>query len=1231
MKITMVTVSRSAINAYEGAEERFRAFDPSLRLTIVDASGDLTLQEMEEMKRSIAEADLTWIDLMGASIDIQNAVNIAAGTAKGHIVPYGASSREHMRLGALGPMGGERMGKRSDAAETSSESMKPDRAGMKQPDKTEAKMPSMAAMKRMKNMAEQLGKVVPGKMRDMRNYSLMMKYFRHGTQVNYDNLLLLMLKEYGGVRGIKVREPELLRPLSFFHYRDQVFLTKIEDYEKTMGIADAPEEQERDAAILFFSATTYPVDTRRAVTSMAKRLEKDFDVYVFAFAESFGELKKDLEAALKHIGNRAALVMNGIPFRLGAGPMGGEADEALELLRKLDVPYLHPFFLTRKTEEEWLENPRGCSVGETMISVILPELDGSQEVMPVAAMCRDAGEDGRARMELDVIPDRLEHFARRAARIAALRRKPNEEKRIAILCYNYPPGEDNLFGGAFLDTFESVANMLRLLKESGYDTEALSAHDLMGHFSQGGMVNEGRYDSDTENWVKYSAAEYESSEEMDACWGEKPGTIMTEKGSFLIPGIRVGKVFIGLQPSRGRDAASDAGYHDKAVPPHHQYVAYYQWLEREFCADALIHVGTHGTVEFLKGKEIGMSSACYPDRLIGSMPHIYLYYCGNPAEAVIAKRRSHANLVSYMPPVFVEGGLYGELLELQTELEQYEHALTLNPQAAQEALSLLERHAEELGLPTEVHELESALQRYQGSLIPRGLHLFGRAYSDEEQAEYEKGLRRLYAGDRDMDQVLSLAKKAQCAEEESGLLRALRGGYSAARLGGDIYRNPEVLPSGYNLYQFDPRLIPSKTAMKRGKEICDGTLKLFMQSGSSAGKSRDVSMPGAEAGGRRPENASMPAAGATERESAYPESVAVILWGLETSRTQGETIGQILAYLGVELDPSSSTWNRVFRIIPPEELGRPRIDVTVNICGFFRDMFPDILEELCDVFDRVQELDESEDINFVKRHGRKLREQLLLEGYSESEASEYAKARIFGPREGEYGTSLTGLIETKEWEKEEALGFAFTASLRHVYSRKLHGKEIDGLYESNLRAVEIVSQLRSGHEYEITDLDHYYEFFGGLAKSVETVRGKKAQMYISDTTQGRNITETIDSAINRGLRTRVLNPKWSDALLEHRYHGGREIAQRFENVMGLAATTGAVEQRLFDDLELCYVKDEKMRERMAENNPHAYMKILEQMIEYAQRGYWNADEEQLDRIRRTYLELEGDIEERTNA
>lgn len=1167
MKITVVTVSAPAVRDLADAARTIRAARAGvLELGLYYAAVRLPMEKLRAMEESIARADAVFLDLMGAAPETVEAVERGCQRCQGHIIPFGASSRQYMRLGSF-----------------TADSMK--KAG-------NGTAPSMEMMKKMQSAAQTIGKVVPGKMRDMRNYSLLMKYFQDSSQENMRGLLTLLLSEYGGVRGLPAcREPEEPLPLALYALPERQRFTDCAAYARARG-----HDPEKPNVLLLFSAKAYPTENTGCVTALCRALEEDCNVYAAGMSGSFAQIGDGLRRYLAAIPNGVDAILNCSPFRLAAGPMGGPAEQGIRFLQDADVPYLHPFFLTRRTQREWIDSTSGCTPTEIMLSMMLPELDGATDTIPVGAASEPELDEeyGVETFRLVPIGERVRRVAARTARRIALRKKPNGEKRVALICYNYPPGEANLFGGAFLDTFQSVAAILRRMRDEGYTVEALTAEELQTIFAAGRAVNSGKYELKWDDSIWYDAKQYHAPQEITERYGEKPGKIMARDGAFFIPGTVNGNVFIGLQPARGREEDGEASYHDRSLPPHHQYAAFYQWIREEFHADVIVHVGTHGTLEFLRGKESGMSGDCYPDMLVGELPHLYLYYCGNPAEAVIAKRRTHAELVSYQPPVFEESGLYGGYLELDTLLDSFRQARSLAPESAQTALEQVREKAAALGLAQDPEEIENELYRMRHSLVPMGLHVFGTAYTQDELDSYRAALEKR-AGEEGRDgaeQAERAADAARANHELDGLMHALCGGYGTPRLGGDIFRNPEVLPAGYNIYQFDPRLVPSQAAMERGRRIAENTLSVYRQT-----------------------------------HGCWPASTAVILWGLETSRTQGETLGQILGYLGVRRAQDSRLWDMRFEPIPPEELGRPRIDVTVNICGFFRDMFPLSIEALDDVFSMLARLDEPEELNYVKRNTRLRRQRLEAQGHPAEEAERLALIRVFGPAEGEYGTSLTDLIEGRLWQEESELGLSFTDSLCHAYSRQLHGARIEGLYQDNLKQVEIVSQLRSSHEYEITDLDHYYEFFGGLAKSVELARGEKAEMYITDVTGNTPITETVDRSIARGLRTRLLNPKWIDRMLAHNYHGAQKIGERFENVMGLAALTGAVDPRFYDELEACYVADEQMRRRMRQNNPHAYMKILERMHEYHERGYWQASGEQLERLRRACLETEGTVED----
>ena len=1163
MKIVFATVSPPAIRSILAVEREIAAqCDVPPELSLYYTISDMTAEKRLELTERIAEADLTFTDMMGSPPRICQAVEDGLRRTKGNIVPYGGFARQYMKLGEF------------HADPAASEGRKPD-------------MTKMKRMSAMMGGASAMNKMMPRHVKDMMNYGKIMAYFTLADEDNIRQMLYLILSEYGGEKRLPApKEPRTVPQIGICLPKGRIYFENWEEYCRAVPLCP-----EKPLSVLLYYGTTYPRDNSAVMHSLMERMLRVTNVLPIAIngveAICDGRLRAILDNCPK-----ADAIVNTMSFRFSAGPMGGDSAPGVSMLTELNVPYLHPFTMTRRTEKEWSESVQGATASEVMISVMLPEMDGAVCAMPVGVRC-DEKYDERHDITIDemvLLPERADCFVRRLERQLALGRKPNARKKLAILCYNYPPVESNLFGGAFLDTLSSVSAILHALRQAGYEAEERTPEQLKEAFLGGRLVNSPRYGEYGAGMPVMKKKDYITllrgdpcAAELEAAWGRAPGEIMTsDEGDIQLPGLRLGNVWVGLQPSR-RSGDDSASYHDRTKPPHHQYYAYYAYLRDVFQADAIIHVGTHGTLEFLKGKEAAMSGECYPDRLIGDVPHFYLYYCGNAAESVIARRRSNASLVSYMPPVFVESGLYDEYRQLGDMLEEHERAEKLYPAAVPELRGKITELAEKLKLPDDIPEIETTLYRMRHSLIPYGLHVFGQAYT---RAEAEAFAAQTDCGDRE-----TLIRNASEPREMDALLRALSGGYTEPGLGGDIYRSPEVLPSGRNLYQFDQRLVPSPTAMKRGAEIAEQTLLRHAASGAPV-----------------------------------PESVAVILWGLETSRTQGETVGQILSYWGVRCE-RRAMGQKQYSVIPSEQLGRPRIDVTVNICGFFRDMFPTLIDELTDLAQMISQLPEPDGQNFIKAHTKKIYANLIREGYEEEEAKALACARIFGPEEGSYGTGLTSVIEQKAWDTEKELGDRFLTALRHVYTRDLHGKNVDGLYEQNLSSVEIVSQVRDNQEYEITDLDHYYEFFGGLSKSVEIVRGRKVSMFISDTT-GKDIqTNTAGEAIQNGLRRRILNPKWREGLLAHDYHGTQKIAERFENIMGLAATTGAVDNWMFEELKCTYVDDEETRSALIENNRFAYMQMLEQMLEYYNRHYWQTDESNIRRIKELYLSLEDAVEE----
>jgi len=918
--------------------------------------------------------------------------------------------------------------------------------------------------------------------------------------------------------------------------------------------------------------------------------------------------------------------------------------------------------------EKWRESVQGMSPVESLTTVILPEVDGMIEPLPSCGLVETQSDavEGKVK-QVVAIDDRIERSCSRILNWVALRRKPNASKRVAFIVYDNPPGEDNLGSAAYLDTFASITQLMGIMKERGYDIgEGPGDTPLHEQLLSRHCVNSPRwgaaedalrtaYSIDTREYAELSRA-VAGAEDVDREWGSAPGKIMTVDDRLVLPALAFGNVLLGVQPARGYHSDPDKTTHDQTLPPHHQYVAFYRWLAREWQPDCIVHVGTHGTLEFLKGKEMGMSADCFPENLIGDIPHLYYYHVVNASEATIAKRRSLGTLINYNSPSFAAGGLYESWQALDELIAEYLEARAIEPsRSARLEERILELAVENNIGAADVAAIQEEIGMMKRSVIPKGLHILGEDIPLDDRIAFavfylrtdraaHASLHRLLARKRGLDYeallcpskaieaphntspraleeierevettvrravdignyptddeecravraAVDAAAKLTGSDEIENFFAGLDGRYIEPGIGGDPLRNPEVLPTGRNSFQFDPRRVPSEEAVKRGAEIAENTLRHYY-----------------------------------DLHKKWPNSTAVILWGFETTKTRGETVGQVLAYLGVRIKAGSNPYYKQLEVVPIGQLGRPRVDCVVQICGFFRDMFPNVMEMIDRAFQLVSQLDETAEDNPVRGNTERIADT-IRGTIPDQKLSMIASGRIFGPRAGEYGTRTTNLIETGAWQNEEEIAGLFTSSMSHLYAGDIHGERNLDAYRGRLERVDVVSQVRDSHEYEIMDLDHYYEFFGGLSRTVESIRGEAPEMLISDTTKEFVRTETVKESLNRGIRTRLLNPKWIDELLKHDYHGAQKISDRVEYLIGFAATTHAVDDWVFTAVTDRYVRDEEMFRRMSKNNRFAAEETIKRLFEADSRGYWQASEEQRNLLRDRMLQLEGDIEE----
>ena len=1228
----------------------FKAIDnvnSELGSTIIDVKvfyqhllDEKNLEYVKEFRNAITNSDVILIDIRSpTSWFVKELMELTSQSKAKVVIPLVVGSPLLLKLLKLGSLSGELIVSK-----------------LKDYD-FDAQYLDMSRVWKIMDIFEKSGKVLPiSILKHLRNWIFCQKYWMYWSENNLKNLLYLILKEYFNF-NIKYSEPVIeIVPCSIYdpNYR---FIKNVQEYLK-LGKVDPIKPT---IAILLYSGMHF--DQCKPV---AEYLFKMFNSLGFNVLLIVGGGGKDLDKNLDAVERNCMLdskpivdiLINLQWFRINGGPYGGPSKPTWELLKKLNCLLINGLIMYMREVHKWEIDDRGLSPIEVITGVALPEIDGAIEPIPLAGLSDDYAK------EIIIIKDRLSRRVERVKNWIKLRKLSNEDKRVAIIIYNYPPGEDNVGSASYLDVLKSLEVIIKYLKNHRYRTEEVSKErlkELIGKF----LVNSPKWFEfnkhevitlDLKDYLEYfNTLPNEIKEKIIKVWSYPPGNVNVVDNEFVIPGIVVGNVFIGVQPSRGVHENLDKIYHSKDLPPHHQYLAFYYWIEHIFKADVVIHLGTHGTLEFMPGKEVGLSSKCFPDILISNVPHVYIYHITNPSEMTIAKRRSYAYVITHGTPPFTKADLYEDYVELEELLHEYEEAKIQDPNRIEVIEKLVREKCDKLSLEfTSVEELHDKLFEMKRSIIPKGLHVIGQIWSDEDIIEYltfivrydrdVKSLHRIIAEERginydeilekphtivhgkrggqiieeienevrnmieniirspekignvikryskkvrkDLEEtlryILDLYSRIKSSDELGSLLSVLNGEYIQPRVTGDPIRTPEIFPTGCHGYAFDPRLIPSKAAYLRGIKITEETLRMYR-----------------------------------EKFGKYPETVSVVLWGFETMGTRGETIGQILHYLGVRLVRKYGPWSWDLEPIPLNELGRPRIDVVVTICGIFRDTFPNLTILIDRAIKLVANLDEPPEWNYVRKH------------YLEHKIrfGEDSLIRIFGPKDGAYATRLTELIESSNWRSENELINTYIEDMMYGYGENIHSKPLKELFKELLSKVDLVTQIRYAHEYEITDLDHYYEFLGGLKKTVENIKGSKVETFWIDTTTEKIKYRSVKDAIDYAVRTRLLNPKWINAMLNHGYDGVREVSKRIEYILGLTATTGEVPNWVWSQIAEKYIFNEELRNKMLRENKWATYEIIRRLYEVYVRGYWKAESKVIDKLKEIASRIEEMLEE----
>ena len=1181
------------------------------------------------------------------------------------------------------------------------------------------------------------------------------EYLNHGGVGNLLNLLRFLSDEVlGSEYGY---EPPVPLPQDGVYRAGSLDAVPLDEYRKLYCDDGKPT-----AALLFYRAH-WVSQNLEFVDAMVDALERNGCNALPVFCSS---LREDDGAVFRKYlmdGDDKAnvdVVVCTQSFAMSHHPGLQSSDNAdanwdIRVLEQLDVPILQAIVAT-EPQSMWDERDIGLSPLDIAMNVALPELDGRIITVPVSFKERTYidGQDGEDTRPLpNLLPggegtvggelrryvpneEQTEAVASLAARYARLAHTPASERKIAIVLSNYPTKASRLGNAVGLDTPASAINLLNAMRDAGYTVEDIpeDGDELMRR-----LIERCTYDADflTPEQMRnaegrVSAEEYAAHfegipqdvrDDMRADWGEPPGEVYTDDGHLFMAGLRLGNVFVGIQPPRGFGENPIAIYHSPELMPTHHYIAFYRWLRDGFGADAVVHLGKHGTLEWTPGKGVGLSRSCIPEVCLPDMPHFYPFIINNPGEGTQAKRRSHAVIIDHLVPAMTTADSYGDITRCEQLMDEYARAQGMDPQK----LPMLRQQIWEvvqkarLNEDLNVHEIPDDFDDFilhidgyicelKDAQIRDGLHTLGEApesemliglllaltrlnngdipglrqaigdalgidyaammrdrgaavassqfsvFSDKlsalrssvlRQAQDERlgdghanGYEIRSAGDvvegletmahvlyerladtgfdggsveriaadmlgnsSDVPRVLRYVCESiypaltQTTDEIDALLRGFDGRFiSPGPAGAPTRGMAGVLPTGRNFYSMDPRSIPSETSWQIGKELADSLVERFLND-----------------------------------EGEYPESVGISVWGTSAMRTHGDDISQILALIGVR-----PTWQEESRrvsgleVIPLEELGRPRIDVTVRISGFFRDAFQNLIVMMDDAFHKVANLEEPAERNFVMKHFLSEVSEKQASGASASEAESESLYRIFGSKPGSYGAGILQAIDDGSWQSDEDLANVYTAWGSYAYGRRQHGVSAVREFRRRFAAIDVATKNQDNREHDIFDSDDYMQFHGGMIATVRALAGDNPRQFFGDSSDPSLLrTRDLKEEARRVFRSRVVNPKWMDSMKRHGYKGAFELAATVDYIFGYDATAQIIDDWMYQEVTERYALDPEMQQFFEQSNPWALRAIAERLMEAADRQMWEEPpEEMLDELRRVYLRTEALLEER---
>lgn len=1152
------------------------------------------------------------------------------------------------------------------------------------------------------SLPEEIAELLPQSGLNEMQYQQIRQYFRLADEYNFSAMLLHIAQAHFGTDCV-VPEP---RPIL-----DDGFYTPngILSEKDSILLRRHAFETEKIVVGLILHQTQVTNGNTRHIDAMLRQLEM-LDVValpMFTRLANDEDDKRGVRYAMERYftweGKRlpdVILVMSGFSMTHMSWPGDGSREVTESIFAHWDVPAIQ-VMATRLLLADYEAMPQGVDNMSLTNSVFQPELDGQIISVPCAAQ-EILVEDGVERKVFVPMPDRVERACKLAVNWAKLRKIPQNEKKIAIL-FHAMPGNDRIGCAEGLDSFESVHQIIRRLQDEGVQTafDFESGQDIADKLTSG-LTNDLRWISE-DSMLEYAAARIPPAvwqrwfgqlsdkmrTELHHTWGVAPGEVMMVDDQLLIPGIINGNIFIGIQPSRAFGDRAAELYHSTDSTPPYSYIAYYRWLEDCFGANAVYHIGTHGSLEWLPGKQVGLSKSCYADAALGSLPNLYPYHIGVTGEGINAKRRSWAVILDHMPPSLDEAEAYEGLAVIDEALKEYHQAQQVRkaqvPQLARRIYDLaIQTHlAEDLHLTEEtfsadpkgtVESIHLWLGDIKNSVVKDGLHIFGQVpernlytnllrtlvrtrngnvpslnnailtaqgYDPDQvkdaptgdfggmsgSAVYDHAVetaRRIvgkladanYAADS-IPKIISVEsfpgetaplrrvlhflcetvtdKLNHITDEMDHLIAGTNGRFVPPALGGNPTRgNVSILPTGRNFYASDPHQIPSRAAWEIGGKLAEQMLQQYANT-----------------------------------QDGYPESIAMVVWAGNTLKTCGEDFAECLHLLGVRPVYLGET-TRVLGVepIPLEELGRPRLDVTLRISGLFRDMYPNLIRMMDEAVTCVASLEEPEEMNFIKKHIREDVEKLTAEGLPEDQALDQSYIRVFGCAPGCYGAAVAKVIDSREWTDFRDLAQVYETWSSYAYTSREHGVSHADTFRRRMSTVSVTIKNESNAEFDMMDSDDFYAYHGGLVATVKANSGNTPLSITGHTDDpDRPVTRDLARETARIVRSRILNPKWLEGLKRHGFKGAQEISAALDSLFGWDATAEVAEDWMYQGVAERFLFDEQTRQWMESVNRWAVHSVSERLLEAHQRGMWETDGQTLKQIQSIYMRSEGTIED----